>query len=88
MRASGSSGQALRTCELWVDGKRADAENHPYVDMAAGITRLPYSNQSLSWYPGWALTLAAGERIVELRWPEGQPSPAWIIDAVCLQARP
>jgi len=87
VRAGCSSGQALRTCELWVDGNRVELESYPYVDMTAGITRVPYSAYGLSWRPGWAARLAAGEHALEFRWPEGQPAPVWILDAVCLQYR-
>ena len=87
IRASTDSGQALRTCELWVDGSRADLEQVPYVDMNAGITRLPYSDLNLSWRPGWPAKLGEGEHTLELRWPKGQPAPVWVIDALCLQRR-
>ncbi len=87
LRASCTSGEALRACEAWVDGKRAILEAHPYVDMNAGITRLPYSAYGLAWRPGWVVTLPEGDHTVEFRWPQGQPASRWIIDAVCLQYR-
>ena len=88
VRASCDSGDALRRCELQVDGKPATLESYPYVDMAAGITRAPYSAHSLSWRPGWAAQLAAGEHSLEFRWPQSLPAPVWVLDAVSLQYRP
>jgi len=88
VRASCSSGEGLRTCELWVDGRRAESEECPYVDMTAGITRVPYSTLGLSWRPGWIAHLGEGDHTIELRWPTGRPAPPWVIDAICLQYRP
>jgi len=88
VRASCSSGEALRTCELWVDGTRASLESHPYVDITAGITRAPYSAYGLSWRPGWTVKLAEGEHSLEFRWRKGQRAPVWVMDAVSLQHRP
>jgi len=88
VRASCSSGEALRKCELSIDGAQAGPESYPYVDMSAGITRTPYSAHGLSWRPGWRTTLERGDHTIELRWPKGQLAPQWFLDALCLQRVP
>ena len=85
VRVACNSGETLRSYELWVDGKKADLENHPYINMNLGLTRLPYSTHGLSWVPGWKVHFAKGRHTLELRWPADRPAPGLIVDAICLQ---
>ncbi len=87
VRASASTGQPLRAGRLLIDGQPAELESYPYIDMNAGITRLPYSTHGLSWRPGWRVSLSAGEHGAEFRWAPDEDQNPWLLDAVAVQRR-
>jgi hypothetical protein len=87
VRVAGNSGATLRAFDLLVDGQKAELENYPYTDMTLGMTRLPYSAYSLSWYPGWSVHLTAGRHDLEFQWTQEAPAPSCLMDAIGLQRR-
>ena len=67
IRAACNSGHVLQEFDLTIDGVKATRESVPYLDMTLGITRRPYSNQNLSWRPGWQVNLAEGPHKLVLK---------------------
>ncbi len=85
VRVACDSGKALRSCDLRVDGIKANLEYYPYFDFSLGMTRRPYSERKLSWYPGWRVRLTRGNHSLELNRPgKGQARPL-CIDAIAVQ---
>ena len=74
------------------ESKRAAAETHPFINVALGLSRTPYSalaanvRQNIWWIPGWRVRLEPGDHTLELKWPEDKAAPVCVVDAVCLQA--
>ena len=87
VRVSTSAGQPLRAGRLLIDGQPAELESYPYIDMNAGITRLPYSTHDLSWRPGWRVSLSAGHHRAKFCWPPTENQNPWLLDAVAVQRR-
>jgi hypothetical protein len=85
IRVACQSGEALGAFELGVDGVKPPREHVPYLNMAAGITRRPYSDHQLSWRPGWHATLQQGAHKLSLKRPEGARGAPLLLDAICVQ---
>jgi hypothetical protein len=85
VRAACDSGQVLRGFELTIDGQKAPRESVPYINMAQGITRRPYSDRNLSWIPGWRITLAEGPHRLLLKRGESKQASALVLDAIAVQ---
>ena len=85
VRVACSSGLALKSWELLVDGQKAQREEYPGIDMTFHVTRGTYSAHALSWRTGWQVHLVKGQHSLELKWPEGQPAIGFIVDAICIQ---
>jgi hypothetical protein len=85
VRCACDSGEALAGFELLIDGKAAEREQHPFLQLTEGITRQPYSSRKLSWLPGWRATLTEGvHRLIVRRAAQRGASPL-ALDAICLQ---
>ncbi len=85
VRVACDSGEALRGFDLAMDGKKADREHYPFIQLAQGITREPYSSRALSWRPGWRVSLSQGSHTLVLRRAQGPKALALVLDAICLQ---
>jgi hypothetical protein len=85
VRVACQSGEALQAYQLTIDGAGPPREHVPYLNMAAGITRRPYSDHQLAWRPGWHLTLQQGTHKLSLTRPDAARGAPLILDALCLQ---
>jgi hypothetical protein len=85
VRVACQSGEALQGYQLAIDGVTPPREHVPYLNMAAGITRRPYSDHQLSWRPGWHATLQQGVHKLSLTRPDAARGAPLILDALCLQ---
>jgi hypothetical protein len=85
VRVACNSGEAIRSFQFLVDGRRADLESYPYLNANLPLTRRSYSSYNLAWYPGWRVRLSQGGHKFVLELPHAQAGPSLILDAVCLQ---
>ncbi len=85
VRVACNSGEALTGFDLTIDGKSADRERYPFIQVTQGITRGPYSSRALSWHLGWRVSFSQGPRTLLLRRASGPKAPILVLDAICLQ---
>lgn len=85
IRVACDSGETLKSFELTIDGRNVRREEYPFIDVAQGITRVPYSSRALSWRPGWRIVLPQGPHSLVLGRTQRQSVPPLVFDALCLQ---